>query len=176
MYFEQFPLIPYDALGDGNPKDVTNILRRVKVRSKIKKNAALFDTYIVKEGETPEMIADRLYNDVQLHWVVLMFNDITDRYSQWPMTTGAFNKYVKDKYDDNISGIHHYEITETSGDKLLKIDVGTVNTDYPSATPITNYEYEIAEQDKLRQIKLLDPEFVDGFVKEFKSLVGESVY
>ena len=162
MYFEQFPLIPYDALGDGNPKDVTNLLRRVKVRSKIKQNAALFDTYIVKEGETPEMIADRLYNDVQLHWVVLLFNDITDRYSQWPMTTGAFNKFVKDKYDDAISSIHHYEITET--------------TDYPSATPITNYEYEIAEQDKLRRIQLLDPQFVSSFVNEFKSLVGESVY
>jgi len=175
MYFEQFPLIPYDSLGDGNPKDLTNILRRVKVRSKIKNNATIFDTYVVKEGETPEMIADRLYNDVQLHWVVLMFNDITDRYSQWPMTTGAFNKYVADKYD-NISGIHHYEITETSGDKELKIDVGTVNTDYPTATAITNYEYEIAEQDKLRRIKLLDPQFVPDFVSEFKSLVGESVY
>ena len=175
MYFEQFPLIPYDSLGDGNPKDVTNLLRRVKVRSKIRDNAAVFDTYTVKEGETPEMIADRLYNDVQLHWVVLLFNDITDRYSQWPMTTGAFNKYVADKYT-NISGIHHYEITETSGDKLLKIDVGTVNTDYPSATPITNYEHEVAEQDKLRQIKLLDPQFVDAFVAEFKTLVNDSVY
>ena len=157
MYFEQFPLIPYDSLGDGNPKDVTNLLRRVKVRSKIRDNAAVFDTYTVKEGETPEMIADRLYNDVQLHWVVLLFNDVADKYT-------------------NISGIHHYEITETSGDKLLKIDVGTVNTDYPSATPITNYEHEVAEQDKLRQIKLLDPQFVDAFIAEFKSLVNDSVY
>ena len=175
MYFEMFPLMPYDSLGDGNPKDVTNLLRRVKVRSKIRDNAAVFDTYIVKEGETPEMIADRLYNDVQLHWVVLIFNDIVDRYNQWPMTTGAFNKYVKDKYT-NIDAVHHYEVTEASGDKLLKIDVGTVNTDYPSATPITNYEYEIAEQDKLRQIKLLDPQFVDAFVTEFKTLINESVY
>ena len=158
MYFEMFPLMPYDSLGDGNPKDVTNLLRRIKVRSKIRDNAAVFDTYIVKEGETPEI-----------------FNDIVDRYNQWPMTTGAFNKYVKDKYT-NIDAVHHYEVTEASGDKLLKIDVGTVNTDYPSATPITNYEYEIAEQDKLRQIKLLDPQFVDAFVTEFKTLINESVY
>lgn len=175
MYFEQFPLIPYDAEGTGNPRDVTNLLRRVKVRSKIRNNSALFDTYVVKEGETPEMIADKLYGDTQLHWIVLLFNDIADRYHQWPMTTGAFNKYVKDKYT-NISGIHHYEITESSGDKELKIDVGTVNTDYPTATPITNYEYELARQDALRQIKLLDPQFVDDFVSEFRELVGESVY
>ena len=175
MYFEQFPLIPYDAEGTGNPRDVTNLLRRVKVRSKIRNNSALFDTYVVKEGETPEMIADKLYVDTQLHWIVLLFNDIADRYHQWPMTTGAFNKYVNDKYT-NISGIHHYEITESSGDKELKIDVGTVNTDYPTATPITNYEYELARQDTLRRIKLLDPQFVDDFVSEFRELIGESVY
>ena len=175
MYFEQFPLIPYDAEGTGNPRDVTILLRRVKVRSKIRNNSALFDTYVVKEGETPEMIADKLYGDTQLHWIVLLFNDIADRYHQWPMTTGAFNKYVNDKYT-NISGIHHYEITESSGDKELKIDVGTVNTDYPTATPITNYEYELARQDTLRRIKLLDPQFVDDFVSEFRELIGESVY
>ena len=121
------------------------------------------------------MIADRLYDNVNLHWVVLLFNDITDRYHQWPMTTGAFNKYVADKYT-NINAVHHYEITESSGDRELKIDVGITNDDYPSATPITNYEYEVARQNELRNIKLLDPRFVSDFVDEFKDLVQESVF
>lgn len=175
MYFETFPFIQYDSLGDGNPKEVKNLLRRVKVRSDIRSNSSLFDTYYVREGETPEMIADRLYDNVNLHWVVLLFNDITDRYHQWPMTTGAFNKYVADKYT-NINAVHHYEITETSGDRELKIDVGITNDDYPSATPITNYEYEVARQNELRNIKLLDPRYVSDFVDEFKDLVQESVF
>lgn len=175
MYFETFPFIQYDSLGDGNPKEVKNLLRRVKVRSDIRSNSSLFDTYYVREGETPEMIADRLYDNVNLHWVVLLFNDITDRYHQWPMTTGAFNKYVADKYT-NINAVHHYEITETSGDRELKIDVGITNDDYPSATPITNYEYEVAKQNELRNIKLLDPRYVSDFVDEFKDLVQESVF
>ena len=175
MYFETFPFIQYDSLGDGNPKEVKNLLRRVKVRSDIRSNSSLFDTYYVREGETPEMIADRLYDNVNLHWVVLLFNDITDRYHQWPMTTGAFNKYVADKYA-NINAVHHYEITESSGDRELKIDVGITNDDYPSATPITNYEYEVARQNELRNIKLLDPRYVSDFVDEFKDLVQESVF
>ena len=118
MYFESFPFIQYDSFGDGNPKELKNLLRRVKVRSDIRSNSSLFDTYYVREGETPEMIADRLYDNVNLHWVVLLFNDITDRYHQWPMTTGAFNKYVADKYT-NINAVHHYEITESSGDREL---------------------------------------------------------
>ena len=175
MYFETFPFIQYDSFGDGNPKELKNLLRRVKVRSDIRSNSSLFDTYFVREGETPEMIADRLYDNVNLHWVVLLFNDITDRYHQWPMTTGAFNKYVADKYT-NINAVHHYEITESSGDRELKIDVGITNDDYPSATPITNYEYEVARQNELRNIKLLDPRFVSDFVDEFKDLVQESVF
>ena len=63
MYFENFPLIPYDSVGDGEFKIVTNLLKRVAMRSKVKTNVMIFDTYDVKEGETPEIIADKLYDD-----------------------------------------------------------------------------------------------------------------
>jgi len=174
MYFDSFPLIQYDAAGTGTPKDVTNILRRVAVRSKIKNQTALYDTYDVKEGETPEIIAHRLYGDAQLHWIVMLFNDITDRYHDWPMTTPQFLAYVNDKYGDDINAVHHYEIDSESGHES-KIDIGTVATDYPSATPITNFEFEEKMQDEKRRIKLLDPRFVDDFVTEFKKLIRENI-
>ena len=50
MYFDKFPIIPYDSVGDLQFKDVTNLLRRVGLRAKLKSNTALFDTYSVKEG------------------------------------------------------------------------------------------------------------------------------
>ena len=56
-----------------------------------------------------------------------------------------------------------------------KIDVGTVNTDYPAATAITNREYEESVQNDRRRIKLLDPRFIDDFVEEFKTLIKERV-
>ena len=85
MYFGSFPLIVYDSVGDGNFKIVTNLLKRVAMKSKVKANTLIFDTYDVKEGETPEMIANKLYGDPELHWVILYVNNITDRYHQWPM-------------------------------------------------------------------------------------------
>ena len=86
-YFSNFPVIPYDSQGDGNLKDVTNLLRRVVVRTKIEENTSVFDTYDVKEGETPEMIAHKLYGDINLHWVVLLFNKVKDRYHDWTNDT-----------------------------------------------------------------------------------------
>ena len=175
MYFDAFPVIPYDAKGDLNFKDVTNLLRRVGMRAKLKSNTSLYDTYDVKEGETPEMIAHKLYGDAELHWVILLVNDITDRYHQWPMTGGQFLDYLNDKYT-NPDGIHHYESTQTSGDTKVKIEVfNEVDDDaYTGLTPITNREYEEQEQDKRRQIRLLDPSFVEQFTDEYQKLIGET--
>jgi len=181
MYFDSFPKILYDSKGDGEVKIVTNLLKRVAVRTKIKTNALILDTYNVKNGETPESIADKLYDDPELHWVVLMVNDITDRYHQWPMYEQQFNTYVNEKYS-NPDGVHHYEISQTSGDTSVKVEVYnnsalfSGDTDfYSGASIITNRQYEEREQDKKRQIKLLDPAFLDQFVEEYKVLMNESV-
>ena len=174
MYFGHFPLIPYDSVGDGKFKLVTNLLKRVAVRSKVKTNVLVFDTYDLKSGETPELIADKLYNDPELHWVVLMMNDITDRYHQWPLNENQFLAYINDKYD-NVDATHHYEISQTSGDTTIKIDIGTDNSDHSGATAITNYEYEVSQQDKIRKIRLLDPTYIETFVDEYKTLMKASI-
>ena len=176
MYFDSFPVIFYDSSGDLIFKDVTNLLRRVGLRTKVRTNSLLYDTYDVKEGETPEMIAHKLYGDTELHWIILLINEVTDRYHQWPMTTPQFLDFINDKYD-NPDGIHHYETTQTSGDTKVKIEVfNEVDEDaYTGLTPITNREYEENEQDKRRKIKLLDPSYVNAFVSEFKLLMEESV-
>ena len=174
MYFTQFPTIPYDSTGTGKFKDVKNLLRRVGIRSKVKSNTMLYDTYDVRNGESPESIAFRLYDDAELHWVVLLVNDITDRFHDWPLTEAQFLQFIKDKYT-NVDAIHHYEISQESGDTSLKINIGTSNTDYPSATAITNYEYEQEVQDAKRKIRLLDPKYVSQFVSEYQLLMQESV-
>ena len=182
MYFDNnFPVIPYDWVGQGTFKDVTNLLRRVALNAKVKTNTLLYDTYDVKEGETPESVAFNLYGNAEFHWVVMLVNDITDRYHQWPMRYSQFLQYVNDKYDD-VNAVHHYEITQTSGDTTTKIEVYSNSalfsgdTDfYGTATAVTNLEYEESLQDQRRKIKLLDPQFLSQFVKEFEGLMKESV-
>ena len=182
MYFDKnFPVIPYDSVGQGTFKDVKNLLRRVALNAKVKTNTLLYDTYDVKEGETPESVAFNLYGNAEFHWVVMLVNDITDRYHQWPMRYSQFLQYVNDKYDD-VNAVHHYEIAQTSGDTTTKIEVYSNSalfsgdTDfYGTATAVTNLEYEESLQDQRRKIKLLDPQFLSQFVKEFEGLMKESV-
>jgi len=181
MYFKNFPTIIYDAVGNGEFKDVKNLLRRVAIRAKVKTNTLLYDTYDVKEGESPESIADKLYDDPELHWVVLLVNDVTDRYHQWPLNYSQFNQYIADKYD-NIDGVHHYELAQSSGNTDTKIEVynnsALYSGDqdfYSSATTITNREYEETQQDQKRKIRLLDPRYIQQFVEEYETLMKESI-
>ena len=174
MYFGNFPLILYDAKGTGDFRIATNMLKRVGLRTKVRTNTLLFDTYDVKEGERPEDIAFKLYGDAEYHWVVLFANNITDRYHDWPMSTPQFLEFINEKYADP-NALHHYEIPQTSGDTSIKIDIGTDNTDYPSATAITNFEFEQDRQDTIRRIRLLDPAYINQLVGEFEFLMNASV-
>ena len=178
MYFEQFPVIFYDAVGNGDEKIVTHLLKRVAVHSKASETVALFDTYDVRNGETPEMIAHKYYDDAEYHWVVLLINNITDRYHQWPMNTRQFLSHLAERYD-NVDAVHHYEIYQESGDTSVKINIGTSNVDVDGntiadATLVTNREYEEEKQDVLRKIRLLDPLYLEQFVEEFERLVSET--
>ena len=173
-YFEKFPKIYYDANADGKYKVMTDIISRVKLVDSVKQNILNFDYYNVKDGETPEMIAHKYYDDPELHWTILIVNDVIDYYTQWPMSVQKFEEFMKDKYT-NPQGIHHYEVSQTSGNTQLVIDVGMNTTDYPSATAISNYTYEDRLQEQRRQIRLIQPQYMGGFVKEFEKKLNESI-
>ena len=173
MYFDMIPKIYYDSKANDKYDLLTNLMTRVKLRTDIKDDIFDYDYYDVIDGETPEMIAFKYYNNSEYHWTILVANDIIDYYEDWPMSVQRFEQFVKDKYD-NPQGIHHYEISQTSGDTTVKIDVGMNTTEYPSATAISNYQYEDSLQEKKRQIRLIGTRYISGFVKEFESKMKEA--
>ncbi len=173
-YFSRFPLMAYDIAGNENYKLLPNILKRVKLRSGIQSGAFLFDNYDVRDGERPEDIAFKLYGDPELHWIVLMTNNITDRYYEWPLTQPQFQEYMKDKYGaGSEDAVHHYEITQTSGPTSSRDYSHMVecNSDETNPSIITNRQYEQRKQDEYRQIRLLDKRYLDTFVEEFDNLI-----
>ena len=177
-YFDRFPLMAYDVAADGNYKLLPNILKRVKLRTGLASGSFLFDAYDVIDGEKPEDIAFKVYGDPELHWVILMTNNVTDRYYQWPLTQPQFQEHLTDKYGaGNEDAVHHYENTQASGptsssgpnDFSHKVEV---NSDDGDPDIITNRIYEQRLQDQYRQIRLLDPQFLDTFVEEFDNLIA----
>ena len=178
-YFSKFPLFAYDIKNNNNYKLLPDILRRVKLRTLVKSGGMLFDKYDVKEGEKPEDIAFKWFGDAELHWVILMTNNVTDRYYDWPMNQVQFAEFLTDKYGaGSEDAIHHYEVTQDSGrtsgrgpsDYSHKVEV---NSDTDNASSISNREYEERDQDSKRQIQLLNKSLLGDFVAEFDRLIAE---
>src|SRR5210317_2114462 len=172
-YFTYFQQFTYDVKGDGTAKLVTDILLRVKVRNQIRDIVSFFDKYNVQDGETPEDIAYKLYGDSELHWVVLMVNNVKDRFFDWPLSQIQFQNYLQSKYTDP-DGVHHYEITQSSGPTTSTDNshIIEVNSSEVGATAVTNREYEDRLQDSKRQIQILDPDYLPYFVTEFEKQIG----
>ena len=168
-YFNYFSPILYDPKGDGNAKLVTDILSRIRIRVSMKKEIVMLDRYNVKENETPEIVADTHHGSSYYHWVVMILNNVSDVYHDWPKSTRQIQKYLQTKYTDaQMSEVHHYEIGQSSGDSTIKIQVPQGTS---GATTVTNYEYEVAKNDARREIDLLRNDYLGFFVDEFESLV-----
>ena len=175
MYFRKLEKGFYDLKGDGNPKIVTDLMVRVKVREKIINEMSLYDKYDVPSGERPEDTAFKHFGSAEYHWVILMTNNITDTYYDWPMSEQNFEAFLKDKYT-NPDAIHHYETTQSSGktkangpdDYSYLVEV---NSDAAGAQSVSNRQYEQRIQDEKRQINLLNPSYLNTFIEEFNKLV-----
>ena len=160
----------YDPAGDGSAKLCTDIMSRVRIRANMKKEIVMLDPYDVKENETPEIVADKHHGSPFYHWVVMLLNDISDVNHDWVKSTRQLQRYLQDKYTETqLAETHHYEMSQTSGDTTVKIEVE--NSTYPSASAVTNYEYEVALNESKRKIDLLRNDYLTFFVDEFQSLI-----
>ena len=177
MYFSYFDKGYYDLKGDGTNTLLTDLFTRIKIRDKAFDVATLYDKYDVVSGERPEDIAYKHFGNTQYHWVILLTNNITDRFYGWPLSNQEFESFIKDKYD-NPEAVHHYEKVQSSGRKT-----GQGPADYShliecqstdiGAQAVTNRDYEDRIQDEKRQIKLLNPAYLQIFIEEFEKLAGE---
>jgi hypothetical protein len=160
-YFMKFPLMGYTANNNIDFDIVTDITKRVALSEAIKENFSVYDEYDIKDGETPEIVSYRFYNTTDYHWVVLMLNNIIDPRFEWVMSQDNLMRYCQTKYA-NLYDIHHY----VSGAGLI------VDSDFPGATSVSNYQYEEDINESRRRIKMLKPEYISSIAAEFDRLIN----
>ena len=154
-YFNELPNIAYQSpLSHKNSSAdyivVKNLFRRTKLADYIKNAASVFDKFIIGEGDRPDTVAEALYGDARLDYVVILVAGITNINHQWPLQDYQVYDYALSKYGDEetMSQIRHYETFEIRDeqnrqilppnlivDANFKID-GTIHK-YPSTTKYT---------------------------------------
>ncbi len=164
-YFKPFPLVLYPTPGsETNLEWQVNLTRRSGVPTRYKNDNRYYYLHSIRDHETPEVLADKLYNNVNLAWVILQFNDIVDMYKEWPLTQNELLSYVNAKYEDPYK-IHHYISIE---DQDLIVEE---NHPLYDRMPITNMEHEEILNDKKRTIKLPNQDVVNMIVKSHNQIM-----
>lgn len=136
-YFNKFPKTVY-TLDEYKTGQITpEIFRRTKFLTEFAENFAFYDEYDIEDGETPEIVADLVYNDPTLHWIILQANEIIDPRFDWPLDSNNLKRFAEGKYA-NISAVHHYEeasgnivngnVTITSSSEFGSFNVGDIIT------------------------------------------------
>ena len=182
-----------EGRSEGDYSLVKNLFKRAKLREDIYQDLAFFTKYDVSGDDRPDNVADLIYGDPTLDWVVLLSNNIVNVQSEWPLSQGDFNRYITDKYDSEeilYSGIHHYESREVkASDGTIIIPSGArvsigqsvsfydelsdqqvIRTDV--AMPITNFMHEDKLNNQKRSIFLLKPIYLNILFDDIEEIMA----
>lgn len=123
MYFSNFPTIVYDFNINGKTdyKIITDITRNVRFRKRVLENIALYDEYDIEDGETPEIISEKIYGTPFYHWVIMLVNQRYDYINDFPLTQRELDTLVETKYGNAKDHAHHYVYTNpTTNNNAIK--------------------------------------------------------
>ena len=191
-YFRQLPNLDYPSLAiertsayDYN--QVKNIFKRAVLREDVLNAYVQFDKYLVQGDDRPDNVASKVYGDSSLDWVVLTTNNIINVRDEWPMSQGDLQNYLTNKYTSaQLSYIRHYEtleivdsyqrliqpkgLTVEEGHSITFVDRGVSKTE--SKTKSVSYlEYEIDLNDAKREISVLQPRYVEIYLRDMANIM-----
>ena len=194
-YFRELPNISYvSLLPNQNRSDerieVKNLFKRAKLRTDVDQSVTSFDYYLIQDNERPDIVAEKVYDNVEFDWVILVTNNITSIRNQWPLSNNELYNYCLEKYgsDANVMATHHFETKETKdqyGRILLEgklivdqnftftytKDDNTSETISP-AQSVSNYDYEQRLNEDKRKIRILKPALLSAFITDFRNIMS----
>lgn len=139
-FLEYLPRVPYDIFRTelSDYQFVTNITFRVGIIREVLNNAGSYYLYTIKDGETPEIIAENAYRDSEAHWIILYANNIYDPQYDWPLNTRAFRNYLVNKYRAQAALSLSISVSQITDTQVLSWTQDTTNPD-----SIHHYEKQI---------------------------------
>jgi len=189
-YFRELPDLQYqsflsDSLSSQSYLTVKNLFRRNKLRDDLSGVFTIFNKYEIPEGSRPDLVAEEFYGDAELDWVVLMTAGILNVRDEWPLSNYHLYKYAEEKHGTALNDVHHYEtkeVKDSSGrlilpkEKVVDSDFTIPNPDDYTATlnpvrGVSNWEYEVRENDKKSSIYLLRREYLQQFLNDMRQIM-----
>jgi len=187
-YFRELPELDYQSfLSDSNSSSkylrVKNLFRRTKIRDDLQNVFTLFNKYEIREGARPDTVAEEFYGSAELDWVVIITAGIINVRNDWPLSSKELYDYSLEVYGDSLNDVHHWETKEIKdlNGKLILPKGKVVNSDFTIPNPdvynatinpvayVTNYDYEVINNNKKRSIYILKREYLQQFLNDMRN-------
>tara|TARA_B100001996_G_scaffold6771_1_gene5711 strand:- start:3 stop:650 length:648 start_codon:yes stop_codon:yes gene_type:complete len=189
-YFRELPDLLYPSFMKDKTSSleyikVKNMFRRVKLRDDLQNSFTMFDKFQIPEGSRPETVAEQIYGSPEFDWVVILTAGIINIRNEWPLSNSELYEYASEKYGTELNATRFYETTEVkdSNKRLILPKGKVVDSNFtipkpgePTATlnPVTgisNFEYEVRENDKKRGVYLLRQGYLQQFVNDMREIM-----
>ena len=168
MFFKAMPNFSYKI--NNNINVTKDIFQRVGLDRQLTSALAL-ESYYIKEGETPDILANNIYGSSRYHWVILTVNDIVSLHDEWPKLDSEMYNYTSDKYGaGNHINDHHYRL---ASDNTIIVDYDPVGISNKTVEVVSNFMHESEINEKKRQIFLLKKELLARFLINYKELMSK---
>ena len=168
MFFKAMPNFSYKI--NNNINVTKDIFQRVGLDRQLTSALAL-ESYYIKEGETPDILANNIYGSSRYHWVILTVNDIVSLHDEWPKLDAEMYNYTSDKYGaGNHINDHHYRL---ASDNTIIVDYDPVGISDGTVEVVSNFNHEAEINEKKRQIFLLKKSFLARFLINYKELMSK---
>ena len=199
MYFSTIPNIQYDQKPQSFPFSnsdfvvAKNFFRRFQVNPDIFDYVAYYKKYAIQNDTRIETLAERIYDNAGMDWIIALTNNITNIYTDWPVSNYTLQKRLETEYDDPYATISYYEVTKDvkndSGTVFLKKGQKVDKTFYDGnyqynlqdatntistiagntiSAPVTIFEDETKKNESKREIYLLKGQFIRPLINELK--------
>ena len=189
-YFRELPLIDYQSfLKERNSStdyvQVRNIFRRAKLRDDLQYVFTSLVSYYIRDGVRPDQVAQSVYGDSNLDWVVLTSANIINVRDEWPLDSREIYNYALNKYGNDLNQIRHYETEEVkdSSGRLILPKGKIVDKDFTIPDPssstatlnpvggVTNYEYETQLNERKKRIYILRNQYLGLFLNDMRRIM-----
>lgn len=181
MYFDNLNSIIYDF--EIKDKVVYSIVKDITVNMRFKNETfssiTLYDEYDLVDGDTPEIVSEKIYGTPKYNWAIMLANESFDWVNDFPLNQQELESYVSKKYSSPYD-IHHYQTINKKYQNSIGEQVGyIVGIDYVNPStglsgvgvevePVTNIDYEYMENELKRRIKIVSPIVLQRIIASFE--------
>lgn len=172
--FNKHPIVEYGG------RKVRDFTRGARVFAVIRDDDDICADYIVKEGETAQMLAQDFYGDPNLFWVLMNLNDVIHPWFDWPMSYNDLIRYTVSKYelaqDSDVFNTAYYGFDDNwyAANRLVEalLDYPQFETtqdfiDAENVSPMSYIEFEGMMNDERRLIRVVRPEEILNVVNDY---------